>query len=235
MSDDYGGDRPEPTSDHRVVAVVLAFAAAACFLFASFSTRWLFNSRTPTTLSEVGFGLRSNYECSSPKTCRELSNGELVSTWKAELAKLQVAAAETADNFRSPEEMRAAEYERLAAMKGMEVSSAFAPLGWITFISCLVAGLSLAIAGALVLAKRRLVLPIMPTTTALLSIVVALVAGCVFAALKPGPPGYAGVSVAFFVFGGGVVAGLASSLMLNKLLRPEDPDLLSDAMNPEQF
>ncbi len=246
MTDDDSTDQPtKPGSDHRVLAVLLAFLAAGCFLFASFSSRWLHNPRTQTTLHEVGFGLRSNYECTNPeledegshaeRTCREMSNSELAATWKAEVAKMQAAAAETADNFRNPAEMREAEMVRLAAMKELQVSSAFAPFGWIAFIGCLVAGISLAVAGLLVVAKRRLVLPIMPTTTALLSIVVALVAGCVFAALKPGPPGYAGVSLAFFVFGGGVVAGLASSLMLNKLLRPHDPDLLTDSMNPDQF
>jgi hypothetical protein len=223
--------------------VVLAFTAAACLLYASFSTRWLYNARTQTTLHEVGFGLRSNYECaldddddlSSAKICTERTNGELVTDWHTQLDSLQGAAAETADNLRTPEQMRAAEIERLVAMKALEVKSAFATFGWIAFIACLIAGLSLAVAGALVVAKRRVALPIMPTTTALLSIVVALVAGCVFAALKPGPPGYAGVSLAFFVFGGGVIAGLGSSLMLNRLLRPVDPDLLSDAMNPDQF
>jgi len=86
-----------------------------------------------------------------------------------------------------------------------------------------------------VLAKQRVVLPIMPTTTALLSIGIALICGCVFVATKPGPPGYVGVGLGFFAFGGGVILGLWSSLYLNKLLRPHNPDLLDDAMNPDQF
>jgi len=59
--------------------------------------------------------------------------------------------------------------------------------------------------------------------------------GCLFVAMKPGPPGYVGVGVGFFVFGAGVVFGLYASLKLNKLMRPHDPNLLEDAMNADEF
>ena len=231
-------DTPPKTSEHRVLAVLLALAAVGCFAIAAFSSRWLYNERTKYTLDEVGFGLLDNFECrqsDGASVCKQLSNGELVESWQAEVAKARAAAGETAGNFRDSREMREAEIEKQIAIELKVASSAFAPLGKVTFVACLVSAASLLIATALVLARKRLVLPMMPTTLALLGILVALVAGPVFAALKPGPAGYVGVSSGFFLFGGGIVAGLASALMLNKLLRPVDPDLLSDAMNPDQF
>ena len=84
-------------------------------------------------------------------------------------------------------------------------------------------------------AGKRVRLPVMPTTTALLGVLIALITGCLFVATKPGPPGYVGVGIGFFVFGGGVVLGLWSALALNKLMRPHDPDLLEDAMKPDEF
>ncbi|HEU0033266.1 MAG TPA: hypothetical protein VFQ53_21685 [Kofleriaceae bacterium] len=115
------------------------------------------------------------------------------------------------------------------------ISSAWTTFGWITFVATLIGAVSVLLAAVLVAAKRRVALPIMPTTTALLGIGVALICGCVFVAVKPGPSGYVGVGVGFFAFGTGMILGLWSSMMLNRLLRPHDPDLLEDAMNPEQF
>ena len=153
------------------------------------------------------------------------------------VAKLQLRRLEAAQ--RHPEGPAGAIEDAqlvLPAIKEVrQVSSAFVPFGWITLVGCMIAALSLAAAATLVLAHKRLVLPIMPTTTALLGMMVSLISGCVFVALKPGPAGYAGVGIGFFTFGIGVVLGLGSALMLNKLLRPNDPDLLEDAMNPDQF
>jgi hypothetical protein len=234
VTDDTATDQPQKKSEHRVVALVLAIAAAGAFGYAAFSTRWLYNARSLNTLQEVSFGLNANIICDT-EGCTEMSNSELVAHWHDEIARFEKAAAETGDNFRTPEQMRIAELERQAVVQDLRASDAFAPFGRIAFVACLVAGASLAIGALLVLARRRLLLPIMPTTTALLGIGVALISGCVFAALKPGPPGYVGVSLGFFIFGGGVVTGLGSSLMLNKLLRPHDPDLLEDSMNADQF
>jgi hypothetical protein len=83
-----------------------------------------------------------------------------------------------------------------------------------TFVSLLVA--AGALAGAVVLELRGGELPVAPTTISLLALVVALVAGCVFVALRPGR--YVGVGFDFFVFGGGVIAGIAASVLLAKLL-----------------
>ena len=39
----------------------------------------------------------------------------------------------------------------------------------------------------------------------------------------------------FWAFGIGAVMGIAAAQMLAKINRPIDPDLLADAMNPEQY
>lgn len=113
-------------------------------------------------------------------------------------------------------------------------SGAFAICGWIAFASCLLAGVSLALALALVVLRRRPQLPIMPTTTAILGIMVAIVSGCVFVATKPGASGFVGISFGFWGYAAGIILGIVSTLMLNRFLRPED-DELAEAMNADDF
>ena len=114
-------------------------------------------------------------------------------------------------------------------------SSAFALCGWLALVGCGLAAVSLAIAIALVALRKRKMLAVMPTTTALLGIMLAIVTGCVFVATKPGGSGFVGVSFGFWGFAAGIILGIASTLMLNRLLRPEDDDLLADPMNPDHF
>jgi hypothetical protein len=57
----------------------------------------------------------------------------------------------------------------------------------------------------------------------------------VFVATKPGEAGFVGVGQSFWVFGAGAVLGIAGAQMLAKVNRPSDPDLMSDAMNPDEF
>jgi hypothetical protein len=63
----------------------------------------------------------------------------------------------------------------------------------------------------------------------------ALISACVFVATKPGGNGALGVGVGFWVFGGGAVLGIASAQLLARVIRPADPDLMADAMDPDQF
>ena len=44
-----------------------------------------------------------------------------------------------------------------------------------------------------------------------------------------------GVGISFWIFGIGAVIGIFVSTVLAKVNRPEDPDLMDDAMNPDQF
>jgi hypothetical protein len=212
---------------------------------------------------EASFSLRGVERCvvrDGVTSCASMSNAELLASWDRELLGARYLAEEPVDDevravlgedalgelvrrrallhraFEDPlQALAQSQRELLVAKRVYAASSIFPILGWITFVCCLIAAVSLAIATAIVIGGKRIRLPIMPTTTALLGVLIALGAGCVYVAMKPGPPGYVGVGVGFFVFGAGVVLGLYSSLVLNKLMRPHDLDLLDDAMNAEEF
>jgi hypothetical protein len=212
---------------------------------------------------EASFSLRGLERCivrDGVTTCDSMTNGELMAAWDRELLAARYLAEEPVEDearaafgdagfqklvqrrfllrraFEDPAQALAqGQRELLVAKRVYATSSVFPVLGWITFFACLLAAVSLAIATAIVIAGKRIRLPIMPTTTALLGVLIALGTGCVYVATKPGPPGYVGVGVGFFVFGAGVVLGLYSSLVLNKLMRPHDMDLLEDSMNADEF
>jgi hypothetical protein len=268
VTDDDHTDPPKK-SDHRVLAIALAFLAAAAFGFSAFSSKWLYASAAQLQLREgenivirvgpvheVGFGLRAMFRCVKG-TCEDMTNGELVKDWRREVLSARFVLGEPVEDelkelagadhleklirertaLSNPEDpLQQAMQQELTVQKRLyATSSTFVTFGWIALAAAVIAALSLAVAAALVAARKRVVLPIMPTTTALLGIGVALICGCIFVATKPGPPGYVGVGIGFFAFGVGVILGLWSSLYLNKLLRPQDPDLLEDSMNPDQF
>jgi hypothetical protein len=155
--------------------------------------------------ADMMFGLRDNLTCGAPD-CEPTTNAAFV-----ELVKGM--------SGNSPE----------------MASNAFAPMGWATTVTCLLAALGLAGAAALALAKKRPTLPISPSTIALLGIMAGLITGCVFVATKPGEGAFIGVGLGFFVFGIGSVAGIVAAQMLAKINRPPDPDLMDGAMNPDEF
>jgi len=115
------------------------------------------------------------------------------------------------------------------------VSMAFPLAGLLVFIVLLVAAAGLVVAAGIAVANRRPNLPISPTTFALLGIMIGLISGCVFVATKPGGVGAVGVAWSFWAFGIGSVTGIAGAQLLARQIRPSDPDLLHDAMNPDQF
>jgi hypothetical protein len=115
------------------------------------------------------------------------------------------------------------------------VSAVFPIAGLVSFIVLLVAAVGLLVAAVLAAAGKRPELPISPTTFAMLGIMIGLISGCVFVATKPGGVGAVGVAWSFWAFGLGAVAGIAGAQRLARQIRPADPDLLHDAMNPEQF
>lgn len=193
--------------DTRPLATALCAVAAACLIYAGFTHAWLVNASRYT---EVGFGLRTNYECSasysfdgsagaSAQKCTDHTNAELIKKWRdmgPEAAKL--------------------------------TSGAFVPTGWITFIVALLAALGLAAAAVLGFLQKTPDLPIAPTTIALLGIMVGLITGCVFVATKPGPTGMVGVGMSFWIFGVGCVMGIAGAQMMAKLNRPLEPEWTVD-------
>jgi hypothetical protein len=116
-----------------------------------------------------------------------------------------------------------------------DISSAFVPMGYATFGLALIAAIGLLAAAGIAFKKARPELRVSPASVALLAQMGALVTGCVFVATKPGGPGFVGVSLGFWIFGIGAVAGMAGAQMLSKLIRPVDPDLLADSMNPDAY
>jgi hypothetical protein len=208
---------------------------------------------------EVGYGLRSAYTCPAVGDCERVSNAELVRDYRRnqlvarfmlhEDVEAQVAeefgATEAAalgaeriaadENAATANDGGARQLRLVAESRVYRTGTGWVTLGWITTVLLALAALSLVVAGVLALRGQRVAWPVMPTTTAFLGIALGLIFGCVFASQKPGPPGYVGVGFGFAAFGLGVVFGLWSSVMLARLLRPTDPDLLEDAMSPEQF
>lgn len=115
------------------------------------------------------------------------------------------------------------------------VSLAFPVAGVLSFIALMIAATGLVVAAALAAAGKRPDLPVSPTTFALLGLMIGLLSGCVFVATKPGAVGAVAIGWSFWAFGVGAVMGIASAQLLAKQIRPADPDLLHDAMNPDQF
>lgn len=211
----------EPTPPDRVIpwlGSLLALGAAAALAYACIAPAWLYNPRNKA-LMEVGFGLLSNFECETEggSDCRTMTNSALVEEWGKQLEKIKEQAKDSPSDVSVLAFVAKAEEELRAA-------PAFPILGWVTLVSCGLGAVSLLACALLALAKKRVVWPILPTTTAILGVAVGLITGCVFVAMKPGPPGYVGVSFGFWAFGVGVVVGVASALMLNKHLRPLDND-----------
>lgn len=226
-------DRAKKPPDNRWLAVILAIAAACALGYAAFSKQWLYNPRT-TGHEEVGFGPLGSSTCidhgedAGGKQCMTMTLSEHAALWKRELAEIRENAK------RSPGDLQVQAFAAQAAEQ-LKMSSAFVPFAWITLIACGIAALSLIIAAGLVAGGRHVQWPIMPTTTAILALAVALITGCIFVALKPGPAGYVGVNNGFFAYGGGTIVGIAAALMLNKLLRPRDEEGLAEAMDPEHY
>lgn len=196
-------------NDKRWLGIGLAALAAALLLYAALSRAWLHNPKLG-----ISFGPRGCNNCcylvgDAGDGC-SLSNAGFVDSMRT-MAK------------------------KLGDTKAMPTSSAFAPMGWATFSLCAIGAVGLLVTAALAFAKRRPQVAISPASVALLAIMASLITGCVFVATKPGPAGFVGVAPGFWAFGVGTVVGIAGAQMLAKLIRPVDPDLLDDAMNPEQY
>ncbi len=199
-------DEETPKRPNRMVAIALAVAAGAALVFAAVTDKWLTNGNE---YEQISFGLRSMSQCGQQfgeAPCDHFSNSAFVQ----QLRDFGSSAA-------------------------LNTSSAFAPMGWITLVAALLAALGLFTAAGIALTGKKPDLPMSPSTLALLGIIVGIITGCVFIATKPGPAGFVGAGLSFWVFGGGCVLGIASAQLLAKVNRPLDPDLMHDAMNADEF
>lgn len=199
-------DEEAPKRPNRVTAIVLAVVAGAALVFAAVTDKWLANGNE---YEQISFGLRSMSQCGhqlGETPCDRFSNSAFVQ-----------------------------QLRDFGGTAAMDTSGAFAPMGWITLVAALLAALGLFGAAAIAAAGKKPDLPMTPSTLALLGILVGIITGCVFIATKPGPPGFVGAGLSFWVFGGGCVLGIAAAQMLAKVNRPLDPDLMQDAMNADEF
>ena len=104
-------------------------------------------------------------------------------------------------------------------------STVFAPAGVITMALSLLAVLALGATAFLAYKRKQLTFKVLPTTIALLAIMTALLAACLFVAKKPGGYDAVGVGPSFWAFAIACVAGIVGAQMMQKLIKPPDPDL----------
>jgi hypothetical protein len=114
-----------------------------------------------------------------------------------------------------------------------ELSPTFPLAGWTTLGASALAIAALVTCALIGLFRRRLALPIAPSSLALLGLLVAMVAGSLFIATKPGGLGRVGVDWSFVVFSAAVVIGIIAAQRIAKEIRPIDPELeaLEQMMN----
>lgn len=117
------------------------------------------------------------------------------------------------------------ELEARANRRDEPPSGTFAPAGVVTMALSLLSVIALGATAVFAWKRRRLAWKILPTAIALLAIMGALIAGCLFIAKKPGGYGAVGVGPSFWAFAIACVIGIAGAQMLTKYIKVIDPDL----------
>lgn len=189
----------------RATAIILAILSAAGLVVAAFSPKWLAGSLD----DRRGIGLRSYDACFHG--CSVGTNAEMIDRIEAEIEAIILA--------------NATRTEREQEAVPRPPWHGFPVVGWITFVASLVTAAGLLVAAALAIARKRTEWPILPTTIAVLGLIVAIITGCVFVATKPDAVELMGVGWSFMAFGGAAVVGLASVFPLNRQIRPIDEEL----------
>lgn len=197
-------DGTTPPKDNRMLAVVLCAVAGLLLAYSAFSHRWLENRRSKQMT--IGMSLRSTELCNH-------------TDWEMDDVPTQGCVVQSNSAF-------------IDWVKGqssrVEASGAWAPIGIVTMVLLLLAAASLLGCAGLGVAQKRVAWPMLPTTPALLGLMASLITGCVFIATKPGGVGGVGVGIGFWAFGVGAVVGIAGAQMIAKLIKPIDPDILTE-------
>jgi len=235
---DTSADPPlRRSADRRVLAIVLAAVGAACLLLAAFSKSWMANPSFSGLVrdrdgrasdaggrywhfrGDIRFGPLGFEQCARPRRGGGADEAPAVSACRT------MSTADFNDEIGAAAELDRDKY----------TSGVFSHAGWIAFGSCLISAAALLVSAGLAAARIKKDLPISPASVALLGLLFAMAAGCVFVATKPGPAGMLGVDLGFWAFGAGAVVGILGAQLLAKELRPPDPDLLEGALNPADF
>lgn len=199
----------------RVVAILLALASAGGLVVACFGNRWLAASDMTDT---SGIGLRSAdcirhapFQTQGPAGCQTISNGALLDILDKEIEQIKL-------------ENRTLPLNQQRAIP-RNPWHGFAVVGMLAFITALLGAVGLLVGAVLALMRRRVAMPIMPTTIAVLGLALSIINGCIFVATKPAILELMVVGWSFMVFGGAAVLGLAAVFPLNRQIRPIDEEL----------
>jgi hypothetical protein len=200
---------PENPVKKRQIAMMVAVAAIVALGLAAFSKSWL---RAEKGSSRVAMGLIRAELCDRG-ACNTMSDREFVkSIINDQIDRLKEIGVPGVPAKRSPASWIA---------------------GWITLVLVVLAAGSLLAAVILIAQGKFFLGPFAPTSLALLLLFLSLIAGCVFVATNPTTgkdmqemlPFRLGVGWSFWVFGAGVVAGIAGSQLLAKF-KPAEPDYI---------
>jgi hypothetical protein len=223
--------------ERRMMAIVVAAVAAACLIIAAFSKSWMGNpdfkgyvrdrdggasvveGRYMPLRGDIRFGPTGFERCPKPPSGFEPDE----------------APAEIKCDSVSTEELNLLVGALDPKNRDRYTSGVFSHAGWMAFGACLLAAAALLVSAGLAFARKQMELTVSPASVALLALMCAMAAGCVFIATKPGPAGMLGVDLGFWAFGAGTVLGILGAQLLAKELRPPDPDLLAGALNPDDF
>lgn len=200
----------------RATAIVLAFVSAAALIAGVFGPRWL---QTPEGIGvtlerdevvSAGMGLRA-FEMCHEQVCVSISNTALI-----DLLEKRIEQIREENKTLPAQQQRALPH---APWHGFPI------VGYITLVAGLIAAAGLVIAGILAMAGKRIFVPIMPTTIAVLGLAIGIITGCIFVATKPDFTVSLVVGWTFITFGAGAVLGLAAVFPLNRAIRPIDEEL----------
>ncbi len=187
----------------RWLAIAVAIGAAAALIAACLGDRWLENAPDR-------FGLLEYRRCAAD-TCVTGSNLELVRFLNEAADEILEANATRPPHEHLPVPARP--------------PSAFATAGIVALVTLGLAAASLLVAAALALARRRYDLPVAPTTASLVGLMLGIPAGCVFVATQPLKEHTLFTSGwSFWAFAIGAVGGLAATFMIQREIRPVDPE-----------
>ena len=186
--------------------IALALAAAVGLVIGALGGRWFAG---PDFGDDFGVGLLAVERCES--RCVSMSNSDAIDKLENDIAEIKAANLKLPMNQQIP--------VPLPPWHGFPV------VGIIALVTALVAAAALALGAFLALARKRVALPVMPTTIAVLALAVSIITGCIFLATKPALMDLMTLGWTFVVFGASAVFGLAAVFPLNRLIRPIDVDL----------